>query len=188
MWYLSALALLGLVWFLPYRSVLVTLPHWYLLPFWIGLGHLHSAFSHVLATLSFRKGRAFLVGSFAIYGRLASGIHLQAAFLVAIVEEILFRGILLQSLMDLMDRAIVPLLLTSVLFSAAHLRIGWGWPQLRKYLDLFIFALLLGVVTLATRSIYPAILIHGTRNYILRCLLVSREEYEALKRNATSCC
>jgi hypothetical protein len=35
----------------------------------------------------------------------------------------------------------------------------------------------LGLLVLLTGSFWPALIVHGLRNYILRCLLVSRQEY-----------
>ena len=50
--------------------------------------------------------------------------------------------------------------------------------------DFFLFGVVLAAVTLATQSLLPALVLHTFRNYILRCMLVSREEYDAEVREA----
>ncbi len=166
----------------PYRSLLTNIGPWYLIPLWLVLGHLLPGLSYVITGCSFRSGWVLTRTSLQVYGRYSSATHLQAGFLVALAEEIVFRYALLFWLAEQLGSEAAGLLLTSLIFSAAHFRPGRGLRTLPRLVDMFIFALILGAVTLATRSFYPALLLHAVRNYILRCLLASREEYEAAKK------
>lgn len=181
--YYLALPFAALVaWLLPHRSLFVETGPLWLLPVWFLAGHLLPALSHVLTGLSLRGGFVLLTSSRWVYGRFASIVHLQVAFLVALAEESLFRYALLSGLASRFDSEPVALLVSSAVFCVAHVRPRRGLGALLNYLDLFLFALILGGVTLATRSIYPAILLHGMRNYILRCLRVSKSEHSEWAR------
>ena len=162
------------------HELLANLDLWYLLPMWPLLAHPLSGFSYLVTSLSLKSGYVLVRTSVRVYGSLGSLVHLQAALLTALAEEVLFRYLLLFWLADLLDSGLASLVITSLLFSAAHLRLGLRLTSIPRYLDLFIFAMLLGGLTLWTGSLYPALLIHWVRNYILRCLLISREEYEEL--------
>ena len=115
-----------------------------------------------------------------VYGRLGSLTHLAVAFLVAIAEEAVFR----YAALTFVSRTLGPfwgLVVVSFAFALAH-----GFKSKRHPMDMFVFGLLLGALTLLSHSIYPAIVVHGMRNYILRCLLISREEYEQLHGGSQS--
>ena len=179
-WYLALPLCVAVLWILPVRPLIADAHLWYLFPVWVLVAHLHTSFSHALVTGSLRKGRAFLRSTWLAYGAARSGIHLQAAMLVALGEETLFRAILLWPVVAV-SSSWVAVVGTSVLFALAHLA-GKGRKRGgRAVLDLFLLGVLLGALTVWTRSLYPAILVHGWRNYLLRCLLVSREELEALR-------
>ncbi len=180
-WYLAVPFAAIVTWLLPYRWLLTDLRAWYLLPLWILVAHLHTSMSHALATGSCRKGAAFLRNTRLAYRSAGSLVHLQAALLVALAEETLFREAILWPLRDAVSSSLVALVATSLLFSFAHLRRRGRRRGARTLLDLFLLAVLLGALTLWTRSLYPAIVIHGWRNYLLRCLLISRKEWEALQ-------
>lgn len=99
----------------------------------------------------------------------AQGINLIFAFLSLVVlpplaEELLFRGYLFQKLQN-HTTIIVATAVTSVLFSIAHLEFGSGnslnWAAA---LDTFILSAVLCYVTVRTKSLWPAIIIHAVKN------------------------
>lgn len=153
-----------------------------LTPAWIGLAHLLCGFSYLITGRSVKSGLVLIRSSIWVYGRQGSIVHLQAALLTALAEEMVFRYLLLGWLSERLTTAVGALLVTSVAFAAAHALPGRARLSLRRLLDLFVFALVLGALFIWARSVVPAIVLHAFRNYILRCLLISREEYEALRR------
>jgi len=171
-----------LVWGLPHRSFATNVHLAYLAPAWVLFAHLLTALSYVITSRRVRPAWYLLKGSFSVYGSQASATHLAAAFLVALAEETVFRFALLPWLAAPLGPT-AAVLIVSLTFSALHVRSGRrrSWPAL---VDYFAFAVVLGAITLATESLLPAVLLHTWRNYILRCLLVSREEYAAIQRQA----
>ncbi len=167
---------------LPDYPLIGPLPQLFLLPLWVFLGHVLVGTSYVLTGLSLRRGRILFRSSLQVYGRWGEPVHVQAAFLIALAEEMVFRYAALFWFADLLNGEKLALLVTSVLFSLAHLRFGFRLKHILHYFDLFVFALVVGALVLWTRSLLPALIVHGMRNYILRCLLVSREEYELRQR------
>ncbi len=186
-WYLALPVCVALLGSPPFRPLLVAVRGVYLFPAWVLLAHLHTSFSHALMTGSVKKGWGFFRNTWLAYGEARSGIHWQTAMLVALAEETLFRGLLLWPVLAVTSPG-VAVAGTSVLFALVHKVNTRRRLGLRALLDLFLLGLLLGGVTVWTRSIYPALLVHGWRNYLLRCLLVSKEEVEerggAVKRSA----
>ena len=175
--YLAIPLAVVIVWLVPHHRLVTNLLGLYLLPLWIVLAHLLCGLSYTLTGLSLRRGLMLIKSSLLVYRRKESSlIHLQAALLVALAEEAVFR----YALLGWLDGALGPvaaLLITSLLFSLLHLRRGVGAKRVLHHADLFLFALVLGGLTLGLASIYPALILHGMRNYILRCLLISKEEY-----------
>jgi len=177
-WYLAVPAAALCTWLLPYPWLLTDLRYWFLFPVWIGAAHVLTSASHAWMAGSFRKGMAFFRGTALAYGPCRSGIHLQAAMLIALGEELLFREVVLWPLLEVTGSGAVAVLVSSFLFSIAHHRPGrrFSW---RVHTDLFLLGVMSALLTLGFRSLYPAILIHGWRNYLLRCLLVSKAELDA---------
>lgn len=172
-----ALPLAALViWSCPYHHLVTNLVGLILAPLWIVAAHLLCGLSYVITALSPRRGLMLVKSSLLVYGAEASLIHLQAAVLVALAEEVIFRYALLGWLGGLLGPA-AALLLVSLAFSLLHLRSGKNLQGILNHLDLLLFALVLGGLTLWLGSLYPALILHAMRNYILRCLLISREEY-----------
>ena len=180
-WYLALPVCGAVLWTPPFRLLVAEVRSWYLLPVWVLVAHLHTSFSHALVTGSLRKGRVFFRSTWLAYGEARSWTHWQAAMLIALAEETVFRAVLLWPLLAV-SPALVAVGGTSVLFALAHLGGKARKRGPRTLLDLFLLGTLLGAITVWTRSLYPAIVIHGWRNYILRCLLVSKEELEALRQ------
>ncbi len=171
-----------LVWSLPHRPIATNLHLAFLAPAWVLLAHLLTSLSYVVTSRRLRPAWYLLKGSLSVYGSQASATHFAAAFLVALAEETLFRFALLPWLATQLGPT-AAVALVSLAFSALHVRSGRrrSWPALFDY---FLFAVVLGAVTLATHSLLPAVLLHTWRNYILRCLLVSRDEYAAAQQRA----
>ena len=181
------------VWLLPSNRSLVTdLSRWYLLPLCVVVGHLACGLSCLITTRSPRYSALLLQSSLYVYWQEASATHLQAALLVALAEEMIFR----YAMLGWLTQALGPwwaLALVSGLFASMHQRAPQGArtgerrgpargdagvKNLSSLLDYFLFGLLLGGLTLGSGSLYPAVVVHAMRNYILRCLLISKEEYE----------
>ena len=166
------------VWLLPAsRSLMTDLTRWYLLPLCVVAGHLAVGLSCLITTRSPRYAALLLQSSLYVYWQEASVTHLQAALLVALAEEMIFRYAMLGWLCQALG-SWWALALVSGLFASMHLRPDAGVKNLSSLLDYFLFGLLLGGLTLGSGSLYPAVVLHAMRNYILRCLLISEEEYE----------
>ena len=168
----------------PRYELLTGLELWFLLPLWVVLAHPLVGVSYFITSGSTHKGWVLCRSSVAAYGSEGSLVHLQAALLTALAEEIVFRYAALFELAERLESPLVALLVTSALFTLMHYRLGLSWTSALRYGDLFLFALLLGGLALGTRSLWPPLLLHGMRNYLLRCMLISREEYEKLHGKA----
>ncbi|MBD3316189.1 MAG: CPBP family intramembrane metalloprotease [Chitinivibrionales bacterium] len=155
---------------------LLTLDRPVLLPLWIPGSHLLLFLSSLITTLSLKKGLGILKSSFQVYTHFRSPVHLQTAFLTSVLEETLFRYFLLTWLAKMLPHPAYALLLSAILFSAFHYRLGGFVDQFLHYADFFFFGLILGALTLLTGSIYPALIVHAMRNYFLRALLVYRSK------------
>jgi len=89
------------------------------------------------------------------------------------VEEVVFRGYLLQGLSQVFRNGIVPIIITSVLFGLAHI----SNPEVREYgtgfmLSYYIgFALFMGVLTLLDEGLELAFGIHFANNIISSILV-----------------
>ena len=168
---LIVLVCAAIVWLVPHHDLLTDTDYWYVIPLSVPLAHLACGLSYVITARSLRRGMGILKSSYLPYGRRASMTHLAVAFLTATAEETVFRYAALMWLSSVLNPW-VGLFGVSFAFALAH-----GFRSRRRLLDMFVFGLILGALTLATHSIYPAIVVHGMRNYILRCLLISREEW-----------
>jgi len=182
--YATLFVSLGLLWFVPHHELLTDLSLWYLLPGWVLLGHLLCGFSYFITGFSTKRALALFRGSFVIYGKGGSLVHLQAAFLVALIEEAIFRYSLLPFLGDTFGSAIGALLVVSFAFSFMHFSRGFSLARVFIHVDHFVFALILGGLVIGLQSFYPALILHTMRNYILRCILISKDEYRQLQKEA----
>ncbi len=178
--YLAVLALLPLAWLVPHHELITNWRPLVALPLWMLLGHLATSGSYLVTGFSPRGAKGLFIGSLTIYRSRRSGVHLQAALTTAIAEELVFRYAALMALLGWSQSPALSLLATSLVFSVGHVHRRPSLRALPRYLDYFLLGLLLGGVVFVTGSIYPAIILHAMRNYILRCLLVSREEYLGL--------
>ena len=151
---------------------------WYLLPTWILLAHLSCAVSNLITDRSFRASRHLFRSTFLIYGKRTSVVHFQSAFLTSLLEETIFRYVLLNLLLDRLGHNFLAVVLTSVAFAVIHLVFNRGSRRLLPCLDLFLFSIAVSVLNVVTASFYPALIIHGMRNYILRVLLIRRDEQD----------
>lgn len=184
-WYWLAVPLaVGVALALPERGLLTLPEPWYVLPLSVPFAHLFLAAVYALTTRSLRRARVFLRSSWWAYGKRASLLHLQAACLVALAEEALFRYALLPALAEGLESPWAAVALSSLAFALVHRQVGFHALRWWRYLELFVFGAILGLLTLWTGSIFPAILLHGLRNYILRCLIITRSEYVALVRQS----
>lgn len=143
--------------------------------FWFAFG-IWGAFLviSVLANYIFFPGE--LVFSFDPAGFLIS--TLVMALLMPIqtgIEEIVFRGYFLQGLSQVFRNAMVPLIITSLLFGTAHMSNPevkqFGWPIMLTYYTCF--ALFMGCITLIDEGLELAFGIHFANNIISSMLLCS---------------
>jgi len=90
-------------------------------------------------------------------------------------EEVFFRGYLVQGLSQVFKNGIVPVLITSVLFGAAHLSNPevreYGWAMMLTYY--IFFALFMGCLTLLDEGIELAFGIHFANNLVSSILVNS---------------
>lgn len=124
------------------------------------------------------KLTAILVGITAVSG-LASGFiyrapiwqvlmaYFASILINALPEELLFRGLILPRLENVLDNPLYALMVSSILFNAVHipLNILHGVSPLMAVLDIFSIAypsaIIWGYLYLRTRSILPGVLWHA---------------------------
>jgi len=89
------------------------------------------------------------------------------------LEEVIFRGYLLQGLSQVFKNGYVPLIITSVLFGLAHMSNpevrAYGWPIMLAYF--VCFALFMGAITLLDEGLELAFGIHFANNIISSVLV-----------------
>lgn len=89
------------------------------------------------------------------------------------LEEVVFRGYLLQGLSQVFKNGIVPLVITSTLFGLAHMSnpevSAYGWPIMLTYF--IAFALFMGSLTLLDEGLELAFGIHFANNIISSVLV-----------------
>lgn len=112
--------------------------------------------------------------TFNFFGLLISiGIMLVLMPLQTGIEEIIFRGYLIQGLALFFRNGIIPLFLTSLLFGLAHMSNPevkkYGWEIMFTYY--FIFALFMGAVSLLDEGLELALGIHFANNMISSILV-----------------
>jgi membrane protease YdiL (CAAX protease family) len=159
---------------LPWHPQLTDLHLWYLWPLWILAAHLSCALSNLISERSLRSSWHLLRYSFLCYWKRTSLVHLQSAFLTAVFEETIFRYLLLTVLLRLIGHPVAAIVLTSVLFTVTHVVFNRSVRRLIPILDLFLFSIAVSWINVGTVSFYPALIIHGMRNYILRTLLIRK--------------
>jgi len=112
------------------------------------------------------------IGTYARFGaphltadRLTWNSVLGTSFLIGVIEEIPYRGFMLQKLSERVDFWIANLV-TSVLFLAIHLP---GWIALHTFntptaVTIFVFGFVMGVVLKYTQSLWAPILTHSAND------------------------
>lgn len=92
------------------------------------------------------------------------------------IEEIIFRGYLIQGLSQVLKNGIIPIMITSFVFSLAHMSNPevkeYGWQIMFFYY--FLFALFLGCITLIDEGLELAFGIHFANNLISSLLINSK--------------
>lgn len=111
--------------------------------------------SAILQVFGYQYSSSESVSSFPVWATFLMAF-VSTALLPAIGEETAHRGLLLGNFRDNGLRRAV--LFSALLFALAHLNV----PQFGYA---FVVGLILGAVTLITRSIFPAMIIHGTSNF-----------------------
>ncbi len=120
-----------------------------------------------LLTQWFAQGHSVTQDIQQLGGRTPLSLRIPLVLLVIslgpVVEELLFRGVLLSALLRRW-RVIPSVLITSVLFALAHLSgLQFQWFALPQ---LMLLALLLAWLRLRSGSIWPAVVAHGTNNLL----------------------
>ena len=101
-------------------------------------------------------------------------LALIVVILVPLVEEILFRGVLLSALLKHLPLG-VAVAICALLFSTVHLPVlGFKWYALP---DLILLALVLCWLRLKSGSIWPAVLTHSTNNLVALLLLTITQQH-----------
>lgn len=89
------------------------------------------------------------------------------------IEEVIFRGYLIQGLSLIFKNGITPLIVTSLLFGLAHMSNpevqAYGWPIMLSYF--VCFALFMGIITLLDEGLELAFGIHFANNIISSILI-----------------
>ncbi|MBL7911505.1 MAG: CPBP family intramembrane metalloprotease [Bacteroidia bacterium] len=93
------------------------------------------------------------------------------------IEEVIFRGYLIQGLSQLFKSGIIPLAITSLLFGLAHMSNpevqAYGWPIMLTYF--VFFALFMGALTLLDEGLELAFGIHFANNIVSSVLVNSQD-------------
>lgn len=89
------------------------------------------------------------------------------------IEEVIFRGYLIQGLSLIVKNGITPLIVTSLLFGLAHMSNpevqAYGWPIMLSYFVCFAF--FMGIITLLDEGLELAFGIHFANNIISSILV-----------------
>ncbi len=83
-------------------------------------------------------------------------LFIAAVILAAIIEEMLFRGLLLRTLEARIDTTNA-ILISALLFAVIHMNPWWA-------VQILILGVILGVLSWRTKSIVPCIIVHGINN------------------------
>ncbi|NYB51096.1 MAG: RDD family protein [Methanobacteriaceae archaeon] len=101
---------------------------------------------------------------------------IQASF-----EEIFFRGYLMQGLGLLTSKPVIPLLITSAIFAVGHFFNGSDTPTgIGVVINMFIFAMTLGIITIGEKSLETAMGVHIANNIFLTTIINSTGLWEGL--------
>lgn len=95
-------------------------------------------------------------------------LFLAAVILAAIIEEMLFRGILLKALESKID-VTNAVIISALLFTVIHMNPWWA-------VQILILGVILGVLSWRTQSIVPGIIVHGVNNML--SLIMMNQEVE----------
>ena len=98
-------------------------------------------------------------------------IFLAIVIVGPIIEEFLFRGMLLQSLIKHHKNYWQAIIASSLLFAFIH-TLPW------VFIQVFVYSILLSLLTIGLNSIFPAILLHSVHNLIQ--LLITNAEPQSL--------
>lgn len=94
---------------------------------------------------------------------------LTLALVPAVVEELFFRGFLMESLLQRGKGKMMPLLVTTFVFAAAHV-VTDPALSMARFPGTFLLGLILGMIRIQTGSIFPGMLMHFVNNAILLSL------------------
>lgn len=83
-------------------------------------------------------------------------LFIAAVIMAGIIEEMLFRGILLRTLESRMD-VTNAVIISALLFTVIHMNPWWA-------VQILILGVILGVLSWRTKSIIPGIIVHGINN------------------------
>lgn len=130
----------------------------------------------VLVLLEYFLGGSDLKLSFNPIGMLVSCLIMIVFMPVQTgIEEIVFRGYLLQGLSQIFKNGLVPLIITSLVFGLAHMSnpevAQYGWPIMLTYYCMF--ALFMGLIVLVDEGLELALGIHFANNFISSVLVSS---------------
>lgn len=93
---------------------------------------------------------------------------IAAVFLAAIVEEMLFRGLLLRTLEQHMD-VTNAVLISALIFAVIHINPWWA-------VQILVLGVLLGYMSWRSKSIIPGMMVHGVNNAISLAFINTKQE------------
>lgn len=90
---------------------------------------------------------------------------IMVAVLAPILEEILFRGIIMKAMLNNGMDPMKAIFFSALIFGAIH---GYPW----QFLGAFLLGLVLGLVYLKTKSLLTSILLHAFNNFIAAMMII----------------
>lgn len=115
-------------------------------------------YEEMLGTLKWNDGLSFLI------------IIIGVVFIAPIVEEMIFRGLLLGGIEKKYKSAILPIIYSSIVFAAIH-----GLPSF--FIQIFLIGMVLGFLSIKFNSVFPGIVLHSINN-LLTLLILNWSEKE----------
>lgn len=115
-------------------------------------------YEEMLGTLKWNDGLSFLI------------IIIGVVFIAPIIEEMIFRGLLLGGIEKKYKSTILPIIYSSIVFAAIH-----GLPSF--FIQIFLIGMVLGFLSIKFNSVFPGIVLHSINN-LLTLLILNWSEKE----------
>lgn len=103
-------------------------------------------------------------------------IFIYSVIILPILEEIIFRGIILRGIIE-SKKVLFPLLFSAFLFMLIHINVLAFEKSIPNMISSFLFGLLLGYLYLKTEKLIYPIILHGLSNFIWYFFRIKSEFY-----------